>query len=145
MKMTNSQYTKLVDKTTPPSKKLSNFIRAFIVGGLICVIGEALGTLYESSGVSEQHIKLLIPVTLIAAAAFITALGLYDKLARFAGAGALIPITGFANAMASPAMEFKSEGHILGIGAKMFTIAGPVIVFGLLASVLYGFLYWLFI
>ena len=144
MAMTKNEYDKLAKTASPPTKKLKNTLMAFLFGGLICVLGEALYTLYEMAGLSEKEVKMAVPVTLIFLAAALTALKVYDKLAAVGGAGTLVPITGFANAMVSPAIEFKPEGHVLGIGAKMFIIAGPVLVFGLTSSVVYGLVLWIF-
>lgn len=126
----------------------SNFIKdgaiAFSVGGAICVLGEALTKLYISlDGVDKETAALLTSVTLIFLSALATGIGVYDKLSRHAGAGTLVPITGFANAVVSPALEFKSEGYVLGTGAKMFIIAGPVIVYGVAASVLAGIIFYI--
>lgn len=138
MKMTNKEYDQMVGKASPPSPKVKDFIWAFVVGGLICTLGQLLHDLYGMAGMSEEQVKAAVTVTLIFLAALATGLQLFDKLAKHAGAGTLVPITGFANAIVSPAIEFKAEGHVLGIGAKLFTIAGPVLVFGISASVLYG-------
>ena len=117
---------------------------AFIVGGVICVFGELLMKLYAYLGAGQQQVKMLVPVTLIFITALLTSLQIFDDIGKKAGAGTLVPITGFANAVASAAIEFKTEGFILGVGAKMFTIAGPVIVYGVSASVIYGVIYWVF-
>ncbi|MBE6806042.1 MAG: stage V sporulation protein AC [Ruminococcaceae bacterium] len=143
MKISNKQYDKMVKKASPPSPKLKNFILAYLVGGLICVIGQLFKELYEYLGLTEDVVKMLVPVTLIFLAALLTALKVFDNIAKHAGAGTLVPITGFANAVVSPAIEFKNEGWILGVGAKMFKIAGPVIVYGTVASVVYGIIYWI--
>ena len=116
---------------------------AFVVGGLICTLGQALMNLYANLGLEKDSAGTAVSMSLIALSALFTGLSLYDNLARYAGAGTLVPITGFANSIAAPAVEFKTEGFILGVGAKMFTIAGPVIVYGVSASVVYGFIYWL--
>ena len=142
MKISNKHYDKMVKKASPPSPKLKNFILAYLVGGLICVIGQLFKELYEYLGLTEDVVKMLVPVTLIFLAALLTALKVFDNIAKHAGAGTLVPITGFANAVVSPAIEFKNEGWILGVGAKMFQIAGPVIVYGTVASVVYGVVYW---
>ena len=141
--MNNKEYSSLVKKLSPPSPKWKDFIWAYCVGGLICVIGQLLTELYSSFNWEEKVVKMAVPVTLIFIAALLTGLRLFDKIAKHAGAGTLVPITGFANAVVSPAIEFKSEGFVLGVGAKMFTIAGPVIVYGTVASVVYGIIYWL--
>ena len=115
-----------------------NLLKAFLIGGLICAIGEGFSMLYESLGADEKTVSSLVPCTLVVIAAVLTALGVFDKIARHAGAGTLVPITGFANSVVAPALEFKTEGFIAGTAAKMFIIAGPVIVYGTVASVLYG-------
>ena len=137
------QYETMVKKASPPSKSIKNCTLAFTVGGLICVIGQLLMYMYEKFGLSEKQIKMAVPVTLIVLASLLTGIGVFDKIAKHAGAGTLVPITGFSNAVTSPAVEFKNEGFVLGVGAKMFTIAGPVIVYGVSASVVYGFIYWI--
>lgn len=144
MKMSNKEYNELVKKVSKPSPKSKDFIWAFSVGGLICTIGQLLSELYVSVGIDEKITKMLVPVTLIFVAALLTGLKLFDKIAKHAGAGTLVPITGFANAVVSPAIEFKNEGFILGVGANMFKIAGPVIVYGTVASVIYGIIYYIF-
>lgn len=140
---TKKRYDQMVKKASPPSPKLKNFIWAFCVGGLICVIGQLLIEFYTSLDLPEKAVKMAVPSTLIFIAALLTGIGVFDKIAKRAGAGTLVPITGFANAVVSPAVEFKNEGFILGVGAKMFTIAGPVIVYGVSASVVYGLIYWI--
>ena len=141
--MSNEEYGKLTKKLSPPSPKIKDFIWAYCVGGFICVIGQLFTELYKSLGLEEKVVKMLVPVTLIFIAALLTGLKLFDKIAKRAGAGTLVPITGFANAVVSPAIEFKSEGFVLGVGANMFKIAGPVIVYGTVASVVYGVVYWI--
>ncbi len=141
--MDNKEYSKLVKKLSPPSPKVKDFIWAYSVGGFICVIGQLLTEMYTYFGLFEKQIKMAVPVTLIFIAALLTGLKLFDKIAKRAGAGTLVPITGFANAVVSPAIEFKSEGFVLGLGANMFKIAGPVIVYGTVASVVYGVIYWI--
>ncbi len=143
MNVTKSEYSAIAKKHSPPSPKIKDFIWAYCVGGFICVIGQLLMELYKYLGLEEKTVKMLIPVTLIFIAALLTGLKLFDKIAKRAGAGTLVPITGFANAVVSPAIEFKSEGFVLGVGAKMFSIAGPVIVYGTIASVIYGIIYWI--
>ncbi len=144
MRPTNKEYSNLTKKLSPPSPKIKDMAWAYCVGGLICVIGQLLGEFYKSVfGLSEEITKMLIPVSLIFLAALLTGLKLFDKIAKRAGAGTLVPITGFANAVVSPAIEFKSEGWVLGMGAKIFTIAGPVITYGTVASVVYGVVYWI--
>lgn len=143
MPMNEKKYSKIVKKLSPPSPKVKDFIWAYCVGGLICVIGQLFLELYTYLGLSQKEIKMAVPVTLIFIAALLTGLKLFDKIAKRAGAGTLVPITGFANAVVSPAIEFKSEGFVLGVGANMFKIAGPVIVYGTIASVVYGVIYWI--
>ena len=137
------EYDKIVKKNSPKSKLFTNCIKAFFIGGSICTIGQILFSLYMSLGLDEKMSKTLVSVSLIFLGILLTAVGVYDKIAKHGGAGTLVPITGFANAVSSPAIEFKSEGFILGVGAKMFTIAGPVIVYGTVASVVYGVIYWI--
>ena len=136
-------YGQMVKKNSPPSTFLKDFVWAFFVGGFICVIGQLFTELYMYLGADEDRVKMAVPSTLIFIASFLTGLGIFDKIAKHAGAGTLVPITGFSNAVTSPAIEFKNEGFILGVGAKMFTIAGPVIVYGTVASVIYGVVYWI--
>lgn len=143
MSVTGSEYEKMTKKASPPTNKTLNCLMAFLFGGLICAIGEAFRQLYGYFGLSETEIKSLVPVTLIALTAILTAVGVFDSIAYYAGAGTIVPITGFANAVVSPAMEFQSEGRILGTGAQMFKIAGPVIVYGSATAVLYGLAYYI--
>ena len=138
MRMTNQDYGKLVNERSKPSPMGRNMVWAFLVGGLICTAGQGLTQLYQSYGLDQDQAGTATSVTLIFAAALLTGLGVFDKLAKRAGGGTLVPITGFANAMVSPALEFKSEGLITGTAAKLFTVAGPVLVFGISASVIYG-------
>ena len=143
MDMSNREYGKYVDKKSKSSPIWKNMIWAFAVGGAICTLGQGLINLYKSFDLSETAAAIASSVTLIVIAALLTGFGVFDDIAKRAGAGTLVPITGFANAMVSPAMEFKSENFINGVGSKMFIIAGPVIVYGVVASVVYGFIYWL--
>lgn len=139
MKMTNAEYGEFVRRREPRSPVLGDALKAFLVGGLICCLGQGLILLYTGwAGLDEETAGTAASMTLIALSAVLTGLNVYDQIARFAGAGTLVPITGFANAVVSPALEFKSEGYVLGTAAKMFTIAGPVIAFGAAASVAYG-------
>ena len=138
MNMTNEDFGKLVQSHSDPSPLGKDSLMAFAVGGGICCVGQALQLLYEGFGLSREDAGTWVTVSLIFLSALFTGLKLYDKLARRAGAGTLVPVTGFANSVVSPAMEFKSEGFITGMAAKMFVIAGPVIVFGIGASVIYG-------
>ena len=143
MEINKNTYDKMTKKASPPSPKLKNCILAFLVGGFICALGETLSFIYtEYCKINPESVKLLVPVSLITIAAVLTGLGIFEKIAKYAGAGTLVPITGFSNAVVSPAVEFKSEGFVLGVGAKIFTIAGPVILYGTVASVVYGVIYW---
>ncbi len=142
--MTNQEYGAYVNSKSKPSPSWKNCIWAFLVGGAICTLGQALLELYKYFELEETEAATAVSVTLIFLAALFTGLGLFDKLAKRAGAGTLVPITGFANAMVSPALEFKSEGLVMGTSAKLFTIAGPVLVFGISASVVYGLILVLF-
>ena len=144
MDMTNREYNNYVSGKEKPSPIWKNMAWAFVVGGLICTLGQGLLNFYQGMGLSEDDAGTAVSMTLILAAALLTGLGVFDKLAKRAGAGTLVPITGFANAMVSPALEFKSEGLVTGTGAKLFTVAGPVLVFGISASILYGILRVLF-
>ena len=144
MDMTNQDYGKLVNDRSKPSPMGKNLVWAFLVGGAICTIGQGRSNLYQSWGLDKDQAGTAVSVTLIFAAALLTGLGCFDKLAKRAGAGTLVPITGFANAMVSPALEFKSEGLITGTAAKLFVVAGPVLVFGISASVIYGLILLLF-
>lgn len=137
------EYNKIVTKNSPKSKLFVNSIKAFLIGGAICTIGQGFTDLYAMLGASEKDSKTLCSVTLIFIGILLTAIGVYDKIAKHGGAGTLVPITGFANAVSSPAIEFKSEGFIAGLGAKLFIIAGPVIVYGVSASIIYGFILWI--
>ena len=138
MDMTNKEYGKYVNAKSKPSPMGKNLIWAFVTGGLICTAGQGLMNLFRTWGMSESGAGTSVSVVLIFLAALFTGLGLFDRLAKHAGAGTLVPITGFANAMVAPALEFKSEGFITGTAAKLFIIAGPVLVFGISASVIYG-------
>ncbi len=141
--MTNQKYGEYVKTKTPNSTLLKNCIKAFLIGGLICTIGEGLMLLFANLGLDEETAAMFESVTLIFASALLTGLDIYPKIAKHAGAGTVVPITGFANAVVSPALEAKTEGMVLGIGAKIFTIAGPVILYGTLASWAAGILYWI--
>ena len=141
--MTEKEYARLVGEMAPKSPILKDCVLAFLVGGLICTLGQALLALYGALGLEKTDAATATSMTLVFLSALFTGLSLYDDLAKHAGAGTLVPITGFANAVAAPAVEFKTEGFILGTAAKMFTIAGPVIVYGVSASVVYGVIYWI--
>ncbi len=143
MNITEQEYGKLVKKASPPSPKIKDFVWSFCVGGFICMLGQLLYELYTYLELTDEVSRMLVPVTLITLSALFTALHIFDDIAKHAGAGTLVPITGFANAVVSPSIEFKTEGFILGVGANMFKIAGPVIAYGTVASVIYGVVYWL--
>ena len=144
MDLSNQEYDALVRGKAQPSPLWKDLAWAFCVGGGICAVGQGLLEWYQSLLLEREQAGTAVSVTLILAAALLTGLGLFDKIAKRAGAGTLVPITGFANAMVSPALEFKCEGLVLGTGARMFAIAGPVLVYGISASVLYGLLWFLF-
>lgn len=132
----------MVERASPNSKMWLNMLKAFLIGGIICLIGQGIFELFKAVGVSEDDVGTCVSVSLVFFSAVLTGTGLYPKIAKHGGAGTLVPITGFANAVVSPAVEFKTEGFILGVGAKIFTIAGPVILYGTVASVVYGVIYW---
>ena len=141
--MTEKQYGRLVKEMSPKSPMGRDCFNAFWIGGLICVLGQLLMNGFGALGMEKEQAGTAASMTLVALSALLTGLSVYDDIAKHAGAGTLVPITGFANSIAARAVVFKTEGFVLGVGAKMFTIAGPVIVYGLAASVVYGFLYWL--
>lgn len=143
MNITEQEYKGFVKKASPPSPKLKDFVWAFCVGGFICMLGQLLYELYTYLELTDEVSRMLVPVTLITLSALFTALHIFDDVAKHAGAGTLVPITGFANAVVSPSIEFKTEGWVLGLGANMFKIAGPVIAYGTIASVIYGVIYWI--
>ena len=141
--MTEKEYAQLVKKLSPKSPILKDCAGAFVIGGLICALGQVFMNIYEALGLNKTDTGTATCISLIFLSALLTGLSLYDNIAKFAGAGTLVPITGFANAITAPAVEFKTEGFVLGVGAKMFTIAGPVILYGVSASVVYGIVYWI--
>ena len=143
-KITSKEYAGLVKKASPGSRVFTSVLGAFLVGGLICVIGEGFANLYTSRGMEQEMAYSVTAITLIFIAALFTGLNLYSYIAKVGGAGSLVPISGFSNAITSAAMEFKDEGYILGIGAKLFAVAGPVIVYGYSAGILYGIIIYLF-
>lgn len=143
--MDTNAYKKYAESRAKRSHVLRNCIRAFWVGGVICCIGQGLNGLYQWAGLSEKHAGLCVSVTLIFLAGLLTGIGWFDRIAKYAGAGTLVPITGFANAVAAPAVDAKAEGYVTGVAAKMFTIAGPVIVYGSVSSILYGIIYYFFL
>lgn len=141
--MTEREYGKIVKDLSPNSPMWKDCLLAFVVGGLICALGQLAMNGYMALGLEKEDAGTAASMSLVVLSALLTGLSVYDDIAKHAGAGTLVPITGFANAVAAPAVEFKTEGFVLGVGAKMFTIAGPVIVYGVSASVVYGFIYWL--
>lgn len=143
MDISEKEYQQMSKRVSPGSPVLLDCLKAFAVGGLLCTLGEVIFQLLQGVGWQEQDARMTVSVSLIFLAVVLTGLQVFDNIAKHAGAGTLVPITGFANSVVSPAIEFKSEGFILGVGAKMFTIAGPVIVYGTVASVVYGFIYWI--
>lgn len=140
--MTNQEYNEYVKTKTPNSRLFINCVKAFLIGGLICVIGECLMVLFKKLGLDEETAGTYESITLIFLGALLTGLDIYPKIAKHAGAGTVVPITGFANSVVSPALEAKTEGMVLGTGAKIFTIAGPVILYGTLASWVAGFVFY---
>lgn len=143
MNISNQEYGELTKKRSPNSKLYKTLPKAFLIGGSICTLGEGLLNLYGYLGLDEKQAGAITSMTLIFLSALLTGLEIYDRIAQHGGAGTLVPITGFANAVVSPAIDFKSEGFVLGLGAKMFVIAGPVIVYGITASVVYGLIYYI--
>ena len=141
--MTEREYGKLVSEMAPKSPMWKDCLNAFWIGGLICVLGQLAINGYKALGLDEQNAGMAASMSLVALSALLTGLSVYDDIAKHAGAGTIVPITGFANSIVSPALEFSSEGRILGTGAEMFRIAGPVLVYGSAAAVIYGFVYWI--
>lgn len=138
------EYSDYVDAKNPPSPIFCNCIKAFFVGGFICMIGQIIFEICSMRGIPDTNCYTIVSISLIFLSAFLTSLNIFNKLGKFAGAGTLIPITGFANSIVSPAIEYKSEGYVMGVGAKMFTVAGPVLVYGISTSIIVGLLYMLF-
>lgn len=143
-RLTNTDYENMVKNTSPHSNTKRNLPLAFLIGGFICAVGEGLIHLYTSVGMDNKMATSVASMTLVFIAALLTGLNIFDDIAKYGGAGTLVPITGFSNSVVAPALEFKSEGYILGLGAKMFTIAGPVLVYGYSAGIIYGLLAYLF-
>ncbi len=141
-KVTKKQYSEIVKKKSPNSTLFKDICLAFIIGGLFCVLGQLISFWTESFGMSKEDTASLSSASMIFIGALLTGIGIYDDIAKYGGGGTLVPITGFANSIVSPAIEYKTEGYILGVGAKMFTIAGPVLVYGISASVIYGIIYY---
>ncbi|MBO5397447.1 MAG: stage V sporulation protein AC [Clostridia bacterium] len=142
--MNKEDYQKVVEDKSPNSPIIKNCFNAFWVGGLICAIGQILFEFFKYRGLEEKLCYTSVSMSLIFLSAFLTALNVFNRIGKFAGAGSLIPITGFANSIVSPAMEYKSEGYVMGVGSKMFTVAGPVLVYGISASIIVGLIYMLF-
>ena len=138
------EYSKYIDSKVPPSPILLNIFKAFMVGGFICSLGQIIFEICTLRSIPEDISYTIVSISLIAMSAFLTSINIFNKLGKFAGAGTLIPITGFANSIVSPAIEYKSEGYVMGVGAKMFTVAGPVLVYGISTSIIVGFLYVIF-
>lgn len=143
MDISEKEYDRMSKKASPGSPVLTDCCKAFAVGGLICAIGECLFQWISMGGLEEKLARMVVSVTLIFIAVVLTGCQVFDNIAKHAGAGTLVPITGFANSVVAPAIEFKAEGYVLGLGAKMFIIAGPVLVYGITASALYGLIYWI--
>ena len=141
---TKKTYQDYVNQKSPNSPIFKNCFNAFWVGGLICTIGQIIMNICKERGLSQDLSGTIVSIILIGIAAFLTGLNIFNKIGKFAGAGSLVPITGFANSIVSPAMEYKSEGYVMGVGGKMFTVAGPVLVFGISASILVGIIYLIF-
>lgn len=144
MSISNSDYSKMTDKASPNSPIILNCVKAFIFGGGICLFSQLLNFLFEYLGLNENQVKLATPSIIIIITAILTGIGVFDDIARHAGAGTIVPISGFANSVVSPALEFKHEGFVLGTAAQMFSIAGPVIVYGTAASFIYGLIIFIF-
>ena len=143
MNMSKEAYRRFADAHAPRSPLVRDCLHAFLVGGLICTIAQGLTMLYTSMGLAKEAAGTLTSVTLVFVAAVLTGLGWFVKIAKFAGAGTLVPITGFANSVVSPAIDCKAEGWVLGVGAKIFTVAGPVLLYGTLAGAVWGVIYWM--
>ncbi len=143
MSISKSDYSKMTDKASPNSPIILNCIKAFVIGGGLCTFAQILNFVFEKAGLRENEVRLATPSVVIIITAILTGLGVYDKIARHAGAGTIVPISGFANSVVAPALEFQHEGYILGTAAQMFSIAGPVIVYSTAASVVYGLIYYL--
>lgn len=144
MSTTGKEYDKMAKKASPNSPVFLNCLKAFLIGGLICLFGQVLNYLLGKAGFNDEYVKALTPSMLIVLTAILTGIGVFDKIAKHAGAGTIVPITGFANSVVSPALEYKAEGIILGTGAKIFTVAGPVIAYGTAAAVIYGIIAYIF-
>lgn len=143
MSVSKDEYSKMAENAAPRSPVIKNCVKAFLSGGGICCLGEGLFVLYGKLGLGNEQVKALVPVTFIVITAILTAVGIFDKIARHAGAGTVVPITGFANSVVCSAMEYRNEGEITGVGVKIFNIAGPVILYGTAAAFVYGIIYWI--
>lgn len=141
--LSKKKYSEMVKKTSPNSPIITNCIKAFIVGGIICCLGQLINNICKNYGFSTEESSTYTAMILILIASILTGLGLYSKIGKFAGAGSIVPITGFSNSVTAPAIEFKKEGFILGLGAKIFIVAGPVILYGTLTSVIVGIIYYI--
>lgn len=141
--MTNEEYSEYVNQKAKKSPILKNILLAFVSGGLICVLGQIIYDLFVNMGIAKQDSLTICSIILIFLGAFLTSINIYSKIGKYCGAGSAVPITGFSNAIVSSAIEFKTEGYVLGLGANMFKIAGPVLVYGITSSVILGFLYWI--
>lgn len=144
MSISNNDYSKMTNKASPDSPVLMNCIKAFVFGGGICLFAQLLNTLFDNMGLNKEQVKIATPCIIIIITAILTGIGVFDKIARHAGAGTIVPITGFANSVVSPALEFQHEGFVLGTAAQMFSIAGPVIVYGVASSFIYGLIIYIF-
>ncbi len=144
MSTTKKQYKKMTEAATPNSPKLKNLVKAFLIGGTVCLIGQGFMYVFERLGLDEEQMRALTSSSLIVITAVLTGIGVFDKIAKHAGAGTIVPITGFANSVVSPAIEFKPEGRVLGTGARIFSIAGPVIAYGCTAAFVYGIVCYIF-
>jgi stage V sporulation protein AC len=145
MDISNKEYDKMVKKASPPSRVLRNCILAFLIGGAICMLSQIINTIFETSGLEKTDASTCTSISIIFLGVLLTGLNIYDDIALYGGAGTLVPISGFANSITAPAMEYKREGYILGVGVNMFKIAGPVIVYGVVSSVVYGLIYYIFL
>lgn len=141
--ISKKEYAEMVKKASPPSPLAKDMLRSFVSGGIICVVGQGFRNFYLGAGMDKTMAGTCVCISLILIAATLTALNVFDKIAKYSGAGTLVPITGFANSVVSPAMEYKTEGLVTGVGSKMFVVAGPVIVYGTVSSIIAGFIYWL--
>lgn len=143
MDISNEEYGRMVKKASPPSKVIINCVKAFLIGGAICCFGQLLFLIYSRLGMNSSETRAAVSITLIVLTAILTGIGIFDRIAKHAGAGTTVPITGFANSTVSPALEYKSEGFIMGTGANIFRISGPVILFSTAATMIYGLIYWI--